>query len=113
VSAPEVVEARLGPVEEIPLGEGRAFLVGDEPVAVFRPRSGGLYALRALCPHRGGPLADGLVGSTLDRGEMVMCPLHNHRFSLADGSCRSAGVDDVRAFSARDEDGELVVRLST
>ncbi|GAA4932512.1 nitrite reductase (NADH) small subunit [Actinomycetospora succinea] len=99
------VEAKLGPVGQIPLGEGRAFLVGDEPVAVFRPRSGGLYALRAICPHRGGPLADGLTD-----GEVVMCPLHHHQFALADGTCRT-GADDVAAYRATEEDGELVVRL--
>lgn len=105
MSSVEVVEGRLGPVDQIPVGEGRAFLVGDEPVAVFRPRSGGLHALRAICPHRGGPLADGLVD-----GEVVMCPLHNHQFSLVDGSC-ATGTDDVTAYSAAEEDGELVVRL--
>lgn len=109
MSTRDAVEARLGPVEAIPVGEGRAFLVGDEPVAVFRPRSGGLHALRAICPHRGGPLADGLLGS-VDGGGVVMCPLHNHQFSLVDGSC-STGADDVAAYSATDEDGELVVRL--
>ncbi|GLZ45948.1 hypothetical protein Acsp06_21330 [Actinomycetospora sp. NBRC 106375] len=105
MSSVDVVEGRLGPVDQIPVGEGRAFLVGDEPVAVFRPRSGGLHALRAICPHRGGPLADGLVD-----GEVVMCPLHNHQFSLVDGSC-ATGTDDVAAYSAAEEDGELVVRL--
>ena len=105
-SPDEAVEARLGPVDRIPVGEGRAYLVGDEPVAVFRSRAGGLHALRALCPHRGGPLADGLVD-----GDVVMCPLHNHQFSLADGSC-ATGTDAVAAYSARDEDGELVVRLA-
>lgn len=103
----EAVSVRLGPVDQVPVGEGRAFLVGDEPVAVFRPRSGGLHALRAICPHRGGPLADGLIDD-----EVVMCPLHNHRFTLAAGECVSGGgVDDVAAYSARDEDGELVVSL--
>lgn len=103
----EAVSVRLGPVHQIPVGEGRAFLVGDEPVAVFRPRSGGLHALRAICPHRGGPLADGLID-----GEVVMCPLHNHRFELSSGACVSGGgVDDVAAYTAADEDGELVVSL--
>ena len=109
-STEEAVEARLGPVDRIPLGEGRAFLVGDEPVAVFRPRSGGLHALRAICPHRGGPLADGLIGSDAGEGKVVMCPLHNHQFSLVDGSC-ATGADDVAAYTATEEDGELVVRL--
>ena len=102
------VEARLGRVDQVPIGEGRAFLVGDEPVAVFRPRSGGLHALRAICPHRGGPLADGLLD-----GEVVMCPLHNHQFRLDDGGCVSGGdVADVTAYTASDDDGELVVTLS-
>lgn len=107
MSSGEAVSTRLGPVDQIPLGEGRAFLVGDEPVAVFRPRSGGLYALRAVCPHRGGPLADGLVDA-----DVVMCPLHNHQFRLDSGACLSGGgVSDVAAYTASDEDGELVVSL--
>jgi nitrite reductase (NADH) small subunit len=106
-STEEAVSARLGPVDQIPVGEGRAFLVGDEPVAVFRPRAGGVYALRAICPHRGGPLADGLTD-----GEVVMCPLHNHQFRLGSGECVSGGgVADVAAYTAREEDGELVVSL--
>ncbi len=61
---------RLGPVDQIPLGEGRAFAVGDEQMAVFRLREGRLRALAAVSPHRGGPLADGLVD-----GQQVVCPL--------------------------------------
>jgi nitrite reductase/ring-hydroxylating ferredoxin subunit len=39
-----------------------------------------------------------------------MCPLHHHQFSLTDGSC-ATGADAVRAYSATDDDGELVVTL--
>lgn len=102
----DAVSSRLGPVDQIPVGEGRAFLVGDEPVAVFRPRAGGVYALRAICPHLGGPLADGLVDA-----DVVMCPLHNHQFRLGSGECVS-GTADVAAYSASDDDGELVVTLT-
>ena len=106
-STEEAVSARLGPVEQIPVGEGRAFLVGDEPVAVFRTRAGGLHALRAICPHRGGPLADGLTDD-----EVVMCPLHDHQFRLDSGQCVSGGgVADVTAYTASEEDGELVVSM--
>jgi nitrite reductase (NADH) small subunit len=80
---------RLGPADQIPLGEGRAFVVGDEQVAVFRLRDGGL---RAVCPHRGGPLADGLID-----GAQVICPLHNHAFRLVDGQC-TTGQSPVRAY---------------
>ncbi|HEY6422175.1 MAG TPA: nitrite reductase small subunit NirD [Pseudonocardiaceae bacterium] len=96
---------RLGRMDQIPVGEGRAFAVGDEQVAVFRPRGGGLHALQAICPHRGGPLADGLI----DAGQVV-CPLHNHAFRLADGHC-TTGEWSVRAFPVAEDNGEVVVRF--
>jgi nitrite reductase (NADH) small subunit len=67
-------------VTQIPPGEGRSFLVGDIDVAVFRTREGKFYATQARCPHRGGPLADGLTD-----GATVVCPLHDRIFSLASG----------------------------
>jgi nitrite reductase (NADH) small subunit len=70
----------LGPVDAIPLGEGRVFRVEGQDVAVFRCRSGAVYATSATCPHRGGPLADGLVGS-----HSVICPLHGFLFDLRTG----------------------------
>ncbi len=64
VTADLGAEYRLGPVAQIPLGEGRAFAVATAMVAVFRLRDGGLRAVSAVCPHAGGPIADGLA----DRG---------------------------------------------
>ncbi len=112
MSAPEmpaqVSGLRLGPVESIPVGEGRAFAAGDEQVAVFRLRGddvggGPLRAMQAACPHAGGPLADGQLD-----GRKVVCPLHNHVFSLVDGSC-SSGDFAVRMYPVRAEDGQIVL----
>ncbi|HEY6552720.1 MAG TPA: Rieske 2Fe-2S domain-containing protein, partial [Vicinamibacteria bacterium] len=83
----------LGRVEQIPLGEGRAFQVGVERVAVFRPRDGGLFATEAVCPHRQGPLADGLVG-----GGKVYCPLHGFAFDLTSGRCLNSASAGARTF---------------
>ncbi len=69
----------LGPLERIPLGEGRTFHLGLRNVAVFRTRAG-VFATDAMCPHRGGRLADGLVGDG-----KVICPLHGYKFALATG----------------------------
>ncbi len=74
----------LGRINLIPRGQGRCFSVGRFRIAVFRQRDDTVFALRNACPHRGGPLADGVIGAG-----MVVCPLHAHRFRLADGS----GVD--------------------
>ena len=95
----------LGPADQIPLGEGRAFAVGDQQVAVFRLRDGQLRALSAVCPHRGGPLADGLTDS-----QQVICPLHNHAFRLIDGHC-TTGAPSVQAYHVRVDNGELMLHL--
>lgn len=77
---PNRIERELGPVSRIPPGEGRVYSVDGENIAVFRMRSGEVYAVQAACPHRGGPLADGLVGGTT-----LICPLHAWKFDLATG----------------------------
>lgn len=96
---------RVGSVEQVPAGEGRAFVVGDERVAVFRLRNGEVRAVAARCPHRGGPLADGLID-----GQQVICPLHNHAFRLADGQC-TTGEAPVRSYLVSVHDGELMLHL--
>jgi nitrite reductase (NADH) small subunit len=70
----------LGPMAQIPPGEGRRFAVDGLEVAVFRTRDGALYATQARCPHRAGPLADGLLGAST-----LVCPLHERRFDLHTG----------------------------
>lgn len=76
-----MTEVTVGTIDDIPIGEGRAFAVDGEQVAVFRLRDGTLRALGAICPHRGGPLADGLID---DR--VVVCPLHGYTYDLCTGA---------------------------
>ncbi len=71
---------QLGSIDRIPLGEARVYQVEGRDVAVFRCRSGEVFATSAQCPHRGGPLADGLVG-----GHSVICPMHGFVFDLRTG----------------------------
>ena len=80
----------LGPIDRIPLGEGREFEVEGELIAVFHTRDGGVFGAQARCPHRAGHLADGVIGAGL-----IVCPLHAFRFELATG--RPAG-NDCRAL---------------
>jgi nitrite reductase/ring-hydroxylating ferredoxin subunit len=94
----------LGPVADIPPGEGRAYAVDGEQVAVFRLRDGSLRATSAVCPHRGGPLADGQID---DR--VVLCPLHLNAFDLTSGECLTAAYA-LRTYPVRvDHDGTVVV----
>lgn len=92
-------------VDALPTGQGRCFSIGEIRIALFRQRDGGVFAVDSACPHRAGPLADGLVG-----GGVVVCPLHGYRFRLTDG----AGIDNefrVRTHPVEISDGWVFVRL--
>lgn len=95
-------EVNLGPVEQIPVGEGRTFVVDERQIAVFRLRDGSLRALDAVCPHRGGPLADGLVDT-----RVVVCPLHGFTYDLASGCEVTNGGEPVTAYPAHAHDGTV------
>jgi nitrite reductase (NADH) small subunit len=75
---------RVCATADVPLGEGRAVTVGDRRIAIFHTPTG-WYALDDACPHRGGPLADGVLA---DR--CVTCPLHERRFDLETGAALNA-----------------------
>lgn len=99
-------EVDLGAVDNIPLGEGRVYVVGDHSLAVFRQRDGCLFATDSVCPHRNGPLADGLVG-----GGKVICPLHAWKFDLTTGQCISGEEGCVRTYPVRVVDGRIRVTV--
>ena len=71
----------IGPVSQIEPGSARTLPVrGGEEIAVFRTVRGEVYALVNKCPHKQGPLSQGII-----HGDSVTCPLHNYRISLRTG----------------------------
>ena len=106
-SAGERGEISLGPLSAIPPGEGREFVVEGVEVAVFRLRDGGVRATQARCPHREGPLADGLTG-----GNTVVCPFHSWKFDLSTG-LPVLGDCSIRVYPVRiDADGLIFLTLA-
>ena len=70
----------VGTLDDIPVGEGRAFAVDGTQIAIYRLRDGSLRAISAVCPHKGGPLADGLTDESV-----VICPLHGNTYDMTTG----------------------------
>lgn len=88
-------------IDDIPvLGARRVRRPAGTDVAIFRTASDRVFALLDRCPHKGGPLSQGIVF-----GEHVACPLHNWAISLEDGQARAPDVGCATRFSVRVEDG--------
>jgi nitrite reductase (NADH) small subunit len=104
---------RTACIESIPLREGRAVQIAGHDIAVFN-LGNRFLAVENRCPHRGGPLADGIVS-----GGNVVCPLHAWKVDLASGEVTNqpAPPQCVKTFPARVENGvislEIAVAAST
>jgi nitrite reductase (NADH) small subunit len=97
---------RVGALSEIPKGEGRTFEMGPLRVAVFHGRDGRVFATQAECPHRKGPLSDGLLG-----GATLVCPLHEWTFDLTSGMALQ-GACGIRIYPIQaDAAGDLSIEI--
>jgi len=95
-------------VDDIPvLGARRVRRPAGTDVAVFRTADDRVFALLDRCPHKGGPLSQGIVF-----GEHVACPLHNWAISLVDGEARAPDIGCATRFAVRVEGGEVSLLAS-
>jgi len=90
-------------VDDIPvLGARRVARPQGVAVAVFRNAEDKVFALLDRCPHKGGPLSQGIV-----HGESVACPLHNWNIGLNDGCARAPDEGCTPRFACKVEDGAV------
>lgn len=75
-------------------------------IGVFRTHDDRIYAIEDHCPHKGGPLSQGIV-----HGAAVTCPLHNWVISLETGKALGADEGAVRTIPVRVEDGRIAIAL--
>lgn len=94
-------------VEDIPmLGARRVARPAGSAVAVFRNAEDKVFALLDRCPHRGGPLSQGIVF-----GESVACPLHNWTIGLNDGCAQAPDEGCTPKFSVKVDAGQVYLDL--
>jgi len=100
------MQRAIGSLAQIPKGEGRTYDVDGTKIAVFHTHAGEAFATQAACPHRAGPLADGLIGGTT-----LVCPLHERAFDMRTGA--GLGNDDcITVYPVElTADGHIMLKL--
>jgi nitrite reductase (NADH) small subunit len=97
----------IGALEDIPVQGARVVKTARGCIAVFRPSADAAFALDDKCPHKAGPLSQGIV-----HGNAVTCPLHNWVISLETGLAQGADEGMVRTYPLRVVGGRLLLSLS-
>jgi nitrite reductase (NADH) small subunit len=99
---------RVAYCDDIPLREGREVVIGHRSIAVFNLGEKFL-AVDNRCPHRGGPLADGIA-----TGESVVCPLHGWKIDLQNGRVQRPAETPacIKTFATKVEAGMLLLEVS-
>ena len=93
-------------IDDIPvLGARTVRRAGGDDLAIFRNASDEVFALLDRCPHKGGPLSQGIVF-----GRNVACPLHNWTIALESGQAAPPDEGCTRSFAVRIEDGRIYVQ---
>lgn len=103
---PDAAWMDVGAPEDVPLRGARRVATPGGDIAVFRAGDGAIFALRDLCPHKQGPLSQGIV-----HGHSVTCPLHNWVIDLASGQATGAdaGKGCTPAVPLRVEGGRIFI----
>ena len=96
---------KVAALEEIPLLGSRVVASECGDIALFRSAENEVFALRDKCPHKGGPLSQGIVF-----GKKVACPLHGWNINLEDGQAVAPDVGCAKSIPSKIENGEVVLQ---
>lgn len=94
----------IGALEDVPPQGARVVKTAHGCIAIFRTARDQVFALEDRCPHKGGPLSEGIV-----HGTSVTCPLHNWVFDMNTGQAQGADEGAVRSFPIRVEAGRILI----
>ena len=94
----------VGAIEDVPKLGSRVVSSKEGPIAVFRTTDDRIFALRDKCPHRGGPLSQGIV-----HGSFVTCPLHGWNIALETGEAVAPDLGCAPRISVRVDSGRILL----
>lgn len=95
------------PLEEIPVLGARLVRSADKEIGIFRTEDDRVFALNNRCPHKGGPLSQGIV-----YGDKVACPLHSWKISLVDGMAEAPDVGETACYAVKVEAGNVFLHIT-
>ncbi|MBO9590992.1 nitrite reductase small subunit NirD [Devosia sp.] len=98
----------IGCLEDVPRRGARCIKTPLGKIAVFRTADDRVFAIDDQCPHKGGPLSQGIV-----HGAQVTCPLHNWVFSLESGNAQGADEGAVRTYPLRLHQNRILIDVQT
>ncbi len=96
----------IGALTDIPLLGARTVKTAMGDIAIFRTEDDQVFSLRDQCPHKRGPLSQGIV-----HGHAVTCPLHNWVISLETGFAEGLDVGCTATFAVKVESGRVLLAL--
>jgi nitrite reductase (NADH) small subunit len=94
----------VGALADIPVRGARVVISPGGCIAVFRTAEDTAFALDDRCPHKGGPLSQGIV-----HGQSVTCPLHNWVIALGTGEAQGADEGTVRTYPLTIANGRILI----
>ncbi|MCR4346288.1 MAG: nitrite reductase small subunit NirD [Sulfuricaulis sp.] len=97
---------QIGILDDIPRQGARVVRRVDGDIAVFRTLNDEVFALRDKCPHKGGPLSQGIV-----HGNKVACPLHDWKINLDTGLAVAPDAGCAARFPVRIDGGKVFLSL--
>jgi nitrite reductase (NADH) small subunit len=98
---------KVAPMDEIPKLGSRVVRTKAMDIGVFRTEDDRIFALNNACPHKAGPLSQGIV-----YGDKVACPLHAWKISLVTGKADEPDVGETACFNTKVEDGIVYLELN-
>jgi len=99
---------KVATLDEIPPLGTRLVTTAQGGIALFRTSGDNVFALHDKCPHKGGPLSQGIV-----HGQNVTCPLHGWNIDLADGKAVAPDIGCARKYPVKVEEGMVYLSLDT
>ncbi|MEA3302629.1 MAG: nitrite reductase small subunit NirD [Pseudomonadota bacterium] len=93
-------------LDEIPVLGSRVVKTDSMDIAIFRTSDDRIFAVKDACPHKQGPLSQGIV-----HGTSVTCPLHNWKIDLASGEALGADEGCTNVYDTKVEDNMVYLRI--